>query len=114
METDLELPGMASGYIFSRYGTYSRQVMIPILDSINYFRKDFQFRFINFASLASDNNSSWRSNCDEWNVDYVYLNTGRSYKDTVYRQVSFVERAPSMLKNYESMPLQPICQQSYQ
>lgn len=96
--------GMPLDTFFNIYGTYSRQVMIPLLDSVNYFRKDFQFRFINFASLASDNNASWRSNCDEWNVDYIYLNVGRSYKDTVYRQVSFVERAPSMLKSYESMP----------
>jgi len=96
--------GMSLDDFYQEYGTYSRQVMIPILDSINYFRKDFQFRFINFASLASDNNPSWRSNCDQWNIDYVYLNTGRSYKDTVYHHVTFVERAPSMLKNYESMP----------
>jgi hypothetical protein len=96
--------GMSLEAFYQEYGTYSRQVMIPILDSINYFRKDFQFRFINFASLASDFNASWRSNCDQWNIDYVYLNTGRSYKDTVYRDVTFAERAPSLLKNYESMP----------
>jgi hypothetical protein len=96
--------GMPLDTFYNLYGSYSRQVMIPIVDSIHYFRKDFQFRFINFASLASENNASWRSNSDEWNVDYVYLNTGRTFKDTVYRQVSFVERAPSMLKSYESMP----------
>jgi hypothetical protein len=96
--------GMSLDDFNQEYGTYSRQVLIPILDSIKYFRKDFQFRFINFASLASENNPSWRSNCDHWNIDYVYLNTGRSYKDTVYRHVTFAERAPSMLKKYESMP----------
>jgi hypothetical protein len=96
--------GMKLDTFFVKYGTYSRQVMIPILDSVKYFTKDFQFRFINYASLAGDNNASWKSNCDQWNVDYIYLNTGRTYKDTVYRDVSFAERAPSMLKNYESMP----------
>ncbi|MCK9398492.1 MAG: T9SS type A sorting domain-containing protein [Bacteroidales bacterium] len=96
--------GMTLAEFYQEYGTYSRQVMIPILDSVKYFRKDFQFRFINIASLASDFNASWRSNCDQWNVDYVYLNMGRSYKDTVYRDVTFAERAPSLLKNYESMP----------
>jgi hypothetical protein len=96
--------GMSLAAFYQKDSTYSRQVMIPILDSINYFRKDFQFRFINFASLASDFNASWRSNCDQWNIDYVYLNTGRAYKDTVYRDVTFAERAPSLLKNYESMP----------
>jgi hypothetical protein len=101
--------GMTLDTFYLRYGTYSRRVMIPILDSINFFRKDFQFRFTNIASLASDNNPSWKSNCDMWNVDFVYLNTGRSFKDTVYRKVSFVERAPSMLKNYESMPFNQYC-----
>jgi hypothetical protein len=96
--------GMPLDTFFVKYGTYSKQVMIPISDSLIFFRKDFQFRFINFASLASDNNPSWRSNSDEWNVDYIYLNTGRTFKDTIYRDVSFAERAPSMLKNYESMP----------
>ncbi len=96
--------GMSLEAFNEEYGTYSRQVRIPIIDSINYFRKDFQFRFINYASLASDNNPSWRSNCDQWNVDYVYLNIGRSYKDSIFSHVTFAERAPSLLKNYESMP----------
>jgi hypothetical protein len=96
--------GMTLEDFHAQYGTYSRQVMIPILDSSLFYRRDFRFRFINYASLASDNNPSWRSNCDHWNIDFVYLNAGRSYKDTVYRDVTFVERAPSMLKRYESMP----------
>ena len=96
--------GMTLEEFYALYGNYSRQVMIPITDSVKYFRKDFQFRFINFASLASENNPSWRSNCDQWNIDYVYLNISRSSRDTVFRDVTFVERAPSMLKNYEAMP----------
>jgi len=96
--------GMLLDDFQEEYGVYSKQVMIPILDSVKYLKKDFQFRFINYASLASDNNPSWRSNCDQWNIDYVYLDIARSYKDTVFRHVTFVERAPSMLKNYESMP----------
>jgi hypothetical protein len=96
--------GMSLEEFHDQYGVYSRQVMIPVKDSVKYFNQDFQFRFINFASLASDNSPSWRSNCDQWNLDYIYLNIGRSYKDTVYRDVTFVERAPSMLKSYEAMP----------
>jgi hypothetical protein len=96
--------GLTLDEFYQAFGTYSRQVMVPIVDSVKYFNKDFQFRFINFASLASDNSPSWRSNCDQWNLDYIFLNVGRSYKDTVYRDVTFVERAPSMLKNYEAMP----------
>jgi hypothetical protein len=97
-------PGMKLDTFHTLYGTYCKQVIIPVLDSALFYRNDFQFRFYNYASLASDYNPSWKSNCDEWNVDYIYLNTGRSAKDTTYRDVSFVERAPSVLKNYESMP----------
>ncbi len=96
--------GMSLEEFSAQFGVESKQVLIPVKDSLKYFRKDFQFRFINYASLASDNNPSWRGNCDQWNIDYIYLNIDRSYKDTVYRDVTFVERAPSLLKNYESMP----------
>ncbi|MBP6871356.1 MAG: T9SS type A sorting domain-containing protein [Bacteroidales bacterium] len=96
--------GMTLAEFYEKYNTYSKQVMIPITDSTRYFKNDFSFRFINYASLASENNPSWRGNCDQWNIDYVYLNINRSYRDTVYRQVSFVERPPSMLKRYEAMP----------
>lgn len=101
--------GLSLEDFYQQYGVYSRQVMIPVTDSVKYYKKDFQFRFINYASLASDNNPSWRGNCDQWNIDYVYLNIGRSYKDTVYRDVTFVERAPSLLKRYESMPYNQYC-----
>lgn len=96
--------GMSLQEFYNLYGTYSKLVMIPLTDSVKFYQKDFQFRFINFASLASENNQSWRANCDQWNLDYIYLNIGRSYKDTTFRDVTFAERAPSMLKNYEAMP----------
>jgi hypothetical protein len=96
-------PGMKLQDFYAQYGTYSRQVMIPIKDTI-YFDKDFRFRFHNFASIAPENSPSQRSNCDQWNLDYIYLNRNRSYQDTTYRDVSFVERAPSLLLNYQAMP----------
>lgn len=95
-------PGMHIDSFYSKYGTYSRQVLIPIKDSVKYFRNDFFFRFYNYASLAEY--QSEKSNCDEWNVDFVYLNIGRSLQDTIYRNIGFVERSPSILRNYESMP----------
>lgn len=82
---------------------YFRQVMIPILDT-NYFRSDFQFRFFNFASISNDNLQSWQSNCDQWNIDYVYLNSNRSRLDTTHKALSFVGAAPSFLEKYQSMP----------
>jgi hypothetical protein len=82
---------------------YFKQVLIPIKDD-RFFRNDFQFRFYNYASIASDNLQSWQSNCDYWNVDYIYLNIGRSKGDTTYKDITFVERAPSFLSEFSAMP----------
>jgi len=82
---------------------YFKQVMIPITDT-NFFKKDFQFRFYNYASIASDNLQSWQSNCDYWNVDFIYLNHGRTAQDTTYEYITFTDRPPSFLQEFESMP----------
>ena len=79
------------------------QVMIPITDTL-YFHENFKFRFRNYASIANDIIPSWKSNVDQWNLDYVYLNYNRDKADTTYRRLVFSERAPSFLKNYEVMP----------
>lgn len=97
-------PGMSLDSFYMANGTYAKQVMIPILDSASYFNQGFRFRFYNYASLASDFNPSWKGNGDQWNIDYIYLNTGRDAGDTVYRDISFAERAPSLLRRYEAMP----------
>ncbi|MFZ4705063.1 MAG: T9SS type A sorting domain-containing protein [Bacteroidales bacterium] len=81
-----------------------KQVLIPITDSALYYHNGFQFRFLNYASLANNILPSWQSNGDQWNIDYVFLNTGRSLKDTALNDVAFAGRAPSLLKNYEAMP----------
>jgi len=96
--------GMSLSNFFDSNLVYSRQVMIPITDSAKYFRDGFRFRFRNIASLANDFNPSWRSNCDHWNIDYVYLDINRDQNDIYYRDISFAERAPSMLKEYQAMP----------
>ncbi len=87
--------------------TYNRhmvQIMIPVTDTA-YFKDNFRFRFRNYASLSNENYpSSWRSNGDQWNVDYIYLNYNRSAGDTTYRALTFSQRAPSFLKDYEVMP----------
>ncbi|RLD49089.1 MAG: hypothetical protein DRI88_01390 [Bacteroidetes bacterium] len=79
------------------------QMMIPIKDSI-FFHDKFMFRFRNYASIANNNIPSWRSNADQWNVDYVYLNYNRSVADSTYRVLTFSDRAPSFLKTYQVMP----------
>ena len=97
--------GMTIDSFYSTYNTYSRQVIIGIDDSANYYKEHFYFRFYNYASLASDVNLSWKSNCDQWNIDYIYLDVGRSAADTFYRDITFAERAPSFLTEFTSMPL---------
>lgn len=97
--------GMTLDTFYERYNTYSRQVIIPVDDSVNYYKKYFFFRFYNYASMASNVNPSWRSNCDQWNIDYIYLDAGRSASDTFYRHITFAERAPSFLTQFTSMPL---------
>jgi len=80
------------------------QVMIPILDT-SYFNSNFRFRFRNYASMPNENYpNTWKSNDDTWNIDYVYLNYNRSLADTTYRVLSFSQRAPSFLNNYQVMP----------
>ncbi|MBK7172532.1 MAG: T9SS type A sorting domain-containing protein [Bacteroidales bacterium] len=86
------------------HGQYFNQVLIPINDSIRYFKKGFRFRFRNYASLANNYVPDWQSNGDQWNLDLVYLNSGRSINDTIIKDVAFADRAPSMLAKYEAMP----------
>ncbi len=96
--------GMSIDSFYSAHHSYFQRVMIPVIDSI-YFDKNFQFRFVNYASISNSTIPGWQSNADNWNVDYVYLNLERSLADTVFHDVTFVDRAPSMLKKYESMPM---------
>ncbi|HNW91062.1 MAG TPA: T9SS type A sorting domain-containing protein [Bacteroidales bacterium] len=96
-------PGMKLDTFLAKYNTYFRQVMIPITDT-TYIQKGFQFRFKNYASIASMSLPSFQSNADQWNIDYVYLNIDRNKFDTVSMDVAFVDPAPTILKNYTLMP----------
>ena len=86
-----------------KYGKDFLQVMIPVTDPV-FFYDEFQFRFLNYGSIAQEMYDTWRSNDDQWNVDLVYLNYNRSLEDTTYRMLSFSEVAPSFLRYYQSMP----------
>ncbi len=72
-----------------------RQVMIRV-DS-QFRTSGFQFRFRNRARLQGA--------YDNWHVDYIYLDDGRSQNDTAQKDISYVYRAPSLLKEYEAMPV---------
>lgn len=78
-------------------------VMLPIAKA-EYFTDKFQFRFFNYASLAGSFNPSATINCDHWNIDFVYLNDGRSAADTVFYDIAQVEPAATILKNFTSIP----------
>lgn len=72
-----------------------QQVLVPVTDSL-YLYNGFQFRFKNYATLSGA--------LDHWHIDYVHLDSARTYTDTAFNDVAFTERAPSMHPEYESMP----------
>ena len=77
-----------------------RQVLVRvdtnILPTRGYFSPAFQFRFLNYGSLAGNN--------DIWNIDYVRLDRNRFVNDTVISDIAFQYQFPSILKNFEQMP----------
>ncbi len=96
-------PGMTLEQFKEEYGKDFVQVLIPLSQS-SCFYKGFQFQFYNKASIANSITPVWQSNVDEWNVDDIYLNAGRSAKDTTYRAIAFSGTHPNFLKRYTEMP----------
>ena len=85
-------------------GQHFIEVILPINDEM-YFNKDFRFRFHNVATLpSSDQYPGWQSNAGRWNLDYIYIDYGRTMNDNYYRDVCFVSNATSFLKDYYAMP----------
>ena len=72
------------------------QVLIPVADA-RFYHNDFQFRIQNFARLSGP--------YDTWNVDYVYLNSGRSPADTSYPDRTISTSLTSLFVDYYSMPI---------
>jgi hypothetical protein len=101
--------GMPLDTFYLLNNLYFKRVMIPIVDSARFFKKNFRFQFFNYVSLASDGQPSWQSNCDQWNIDNVYLNVGRTAADTIRKEIRFLERPPSMLRHYSQMPYPQYC-----
>ncbi len=95
--------GMSLKAFQDKYGKNFVQIMIPLRDSA-YFHKGFQFRFYNYASIANEINPSWKSNDDQWNIDFVYLNRDRSLGDTTHPFLAFTGEPPVFLKHYSAMP----------
>ncbi len=84
-----------------KYNTYFKRVMLPITDT-GWLKGDFQFRFRNYGTISNIN--SWKSNTDQWNIDMVYLNAGRSYNDYYQKKLCFNEKPKSLILDYSSMP----------
>ena len=84
-------------------GQYFEQVMIPIRD-LKYFQDNFYFRFYNYASIVNSSLPSDRSNEDNWNIDFVYLNINRTMNDVDYPMLTFSGQRPSFFNRYQSIP----------
>ena len=80
-----------------------RIAMINITDS-RFLQNGFRFRFRNYASLAPSYEPSLKVNADHWNIDYVYLNNGRHFNDTIMPDASITQSVGSLLLNYTAMP----------
>ncbi len=70
--------------------------MVPLRDTI-FFGNEFRFRFVNRASL--------NVNDDVWNIDYVYLNDGRTAGDSSIDDIAATLQPTPFLADYAAMPL---------
>lgn len=68
---------------------------IAVKNSI-YFHKGFQFRFMNYGSIAGE--------LDNFNIDYVNMRTMSGYQDTLFKDFAWVYPISSLLKDYTSVP----------
>ncbi|MDR2979372.1 MAG: T9SS type A sorting domain-containing protein [Bacteroidales bacterium] len=83
---------------------FFRQEII-LIDDEKYLRNNFQFRFRNYASLEGDLITGWNSNVDQWHIDYIRLDIGKSRGEYQHpNDVTFVMPTTSFLKKYQAMP----------
>ena len=98
------VPGQTlESFMAENDGQYFKQVMIPITD-LNFFKDNFYFRFYNYASIVNSSLPTERSNEDNWNIDFVYLNIHRTINDTDYPMLTFSGQRPSFFNRYQSIP----------
>lgn len=90
-------------FLLANDSNYFKQVMIPVLDE-KYFGKDIVILFYNYGSVPSTMYPNDRSNVDNWNIDFVYLDKNRKADNTTFPMVTFSEKSPSLLNRYQSMP----------
>lgn len=99
-----EHEGMSLDSFITKYGTEFVKVMIPITNS-EYLKSNFRIRFMNKASIPNTTIPSWRSGMyDQWHIDYVYLNKGRSLTENSIDDIAFSTSLSTLLNTYISMP----------
>jgi len=72
------------------------QAFVPVVDS-RYFHAGFAFRFRTYGRSSGP--------FDTWNVDYIYLNRGRSRTDRFVKDVAVRQALSPLLRRYTAMPL---------
>jgi hypothetical protein len=78
--------------------------MIPVTDS-RFLKSGFRIQFRGYASLSGVlSEPSQAGSADQWNIDHVILDRGRSYDDTVLHDVALTLPQRSLVKGYEAMP----------
>ena len=79
------------------------QVYIAI-DQAKYLQDKFQFRFLNYVSLAGAAIPGDAGNVDMWHIDYVQLDTDRNPDTDEIQDVAFLYPSQSLLIDYEAIP----------
>jgi len=100
-------PDEAKWYSIWKAPTGSRNYFntaIIRIDQPRFLKKEFRFRFINYASLSDLSDPSMVGNCDQWNIDYVFLDKNRNASDTIFSDVAFRYPLRSLLVTHEAMP----------
>ena len=84
--------------------TAFRVIILPVKDTA-FLHNGFRFRFRNYASISSgQSDPGANDNCDQWNIDYVYLDKNRFIDDTIMHDVAIATPLKSVLKTFEAMP----------
>ncbi len=97
------MTGTSVDSLYATDSTYFRYVLIPI-DEEKYFNEFFKFRFLTYSSLDANPDADYVMNCDQWNIDYVYINYNRTCSDSSFRDIAFVNAATSLIKDYTAVP----------
>lgn len=96
--------GVTLDSLLAATGKEWQYVAVPI-NEVGFFDSSFCFRFRNHCSLPNNSKPGMAGNCDYWHLDYIVLDSARrSTGAPSFRDIGFVDPAPSMLKDYRAMP----------